>query len=194
MITNGLVTQLICAGWFILLDGFCALQYIYYVWIIPKTCPTIHAPEELLNAPPMLPLFVAAASAANPYRPPELWGTLLGWFSAAAYASSRVPQIYHNFRRRKTEGLSIQFFLSAVLQNGTYAASIFLWDSSWGNIWMQFPWLAGSAGILVFDFIVLGQFLVYGEMKQNGQDELLGKTLVDEIEGTGTGLVSVVRE
>jgi uncharacterized protein with PQ loop repeat len=166
IITHGLVTQLICAGWFILLDGFCSLQYIYYVWIIPKACPSLHAQYATIARPPITPLFVAAVSAASPYKPPELWGTLLGWFSAVAYASSRIPMIYHIFRRRKTEGLSIQYFIAALLQNGTYAASIFLWDSRWPYVWTQFPWIAGSAGVMVFDVVVIGQFLVFGAVEE----------------------------
>jgi uncharacterized protein with PQ loop repeat len=87
---------------------------------------------------------------------------MLGWLSAMSYITSRMPQIIHNFKRKKTDGLSIQMFICAMLQNLCYASSIFLWDSRWSYVWLQFPWLVGSLGLIFFDFTVLGQFLYFG--------------------------------
>ncbi|OHT05071.1 PQ loop repeat family protein [Tritrichomonas foetus] len=186
LINHGLVTQIITASWFLIVDGFCVSQYFYYVWIRPKCSKKFRQENEGLikgeyDALPAIPLLLAAASAQslpsprntvypNPYLPPELYGTILGWGSAISYISSRTPQIVKNCRRKKTEGVSCQFFISAVLGNTTYAASIFLKDPHWGYIWGQFPWLVGSAGILFFDFTVLFQFLFYGADKKVGTD------------------------
>lgn len=176
LINGGLMTQVITACWFVFVDCLCACQYIYYVWI-RKSCRKrdLVVVDDVADVRiPAVPLLIASASAASsaveqkvqlrasPYEPPYLYGTLLGWASACAYACSRTPQIIKNCRRKKTEGLSVQFFISAVLGNGTYAASIFLADPHWPYIWSQFPWLVGSAGLLFFDFTVLGQFLYYG--------------------------------
>ena len=167
-LTGGLVTQIITASWFIIVDVFCAAQYIWYVWIKKQYYRIIEYSDvnESDNSPSKIPLIAAAgatlAASAGPYTPPDLYGTLLGWLSAISYISSRMPQICHNFKRRKTEGLSPQFFISAVLGNTTYAISIFLKDYHWDYIWRQFPWLLGSAGILFFDFTVLWQFCYYG--------------------------------
>lgn len=180
LINGGLMTQVITASWFVFVDAFCASQYVYYVWLRPK-CRRRQLEVVAADADvriPAVPLLIASAAAAvsgdepTPYKPPYLYGTLLGWASACAYACSRTPQIIKNCRRKKTEGLSVQFFVSAVLGNGTYAASIFLADPHWPYIWSQMPWLIGSAGLLFFDFTVLGQFLVYGsvENKETGED------------------------
>jgi hypothetical protein len=74
--------------------------------------------------------------------------------------------MYRNVKRRKTDGLSIQFFICAVLQNSTYGASILLWDPSWAGIWRQLPWLIGSIGIILFDAVILTQFLYFGADKE----------------------------
>jgi uncharacterized protein with PQ loop repeat len=188
MLNLGLVTQLITAIWFMVVDGFCLSQYIYYTWIRPrcvkggKEYDTIPESEGHRPSPfkaglvPLLATAGAALSAAkptlgsSPYDKDNILGTLLGWFSACSYISSRCPQIIKNFRRRKTDGLSVQFFWSAVLGNTTYAASILLIDPSWPAIWAQFPWLVGSAGILFFDATVLLQFLFFGSVKEGEND------------------------
>jgi hypothetical protein len=173
IVTHGLGTQIACAIWFIFLDVVNVVQYAYYVWIVPHACPGRFSP------PPLVPLLlVTAASAtdlAKPYRPPELIGTLLGWLSTMSYATSRIPQIYHNFKRRLTDGLSIQFFVVVILENVTYAASIFFWDSSFEYAWQQMPWLVGSVGMLGFDFLVIGQFLVFGSANKD-REEVPGYT------------------
>ena len=53
-------------------------------------------------------------------------GFLLSWCSAVLYLCSRIPQIRKNYERKSTEGLSLTMFVSAMVGNGTYAASIFL--------------------------------------------------------------------
>jgi len=170
IITGGLVTQFITGIFFICVDGFCVSQYIYYKWLRPKCKPQLYDDAVSLateddQSRGLLPILgtVAAASATiiDPYKPPYLIGTIIGWISAAIYMSSRTPQIAHNCRRKRTDGLSFQFFISAFLGNSTYAISIFLKDSRWGYIWQQLPWLAGSAGLLFFDFAILVQFFVY---------------------------------
>lgn len=173
VINDGLITQFITATWFCLVDISCLIQYIWYNWIRKKCAkqekyhPITHSGPAPSAAPLMAGFAAAAASttssspSSNPYKPPKLYGTILGWVSAAFYIYSRMPQIISNFKRKRTEGLSIQFFWSAVLGNTTYALSIFLKDYHWSYIWQQFPWLVGSAGILFFDFTVLIQFLCY---------------------------------
>lgn len=170
IITHGLVTQIITATWFVAVDVFCLLQYIVFHWIIPSIhkrkqsfsySSSNYEDDAVFSPTPLLIAAAVASSPTNPYKPPALYGTLLGWASAISYISSRTPQIVKNCKRKHTDGLSIQFFISAVLGNTTYGVSIFLKDYHWPYIWQQFPWLAGSLGILFFDFTVLGQFLAY---------------------------------
>ena len=172
ILTNGLVTQKITSSFFCFVDITCTLQYAYYTLIYPKYCAdsqeeSLISEERLGGYTQIVPGLVAAAAAVlgteyeNPYSKKYLAGSLIGWISATIYSSSRVFQIIKNFMRKRTDGLSIQFFISAWLGNCTYAISIFLKDSHWGYIWMQFPWLVGSMGPMALDFIVLTQFFLY---------------------------------
>jgi uncharacterized protein with PQ loop repeat len=165
--TNGLATQIITAVWFTFVDGSVWVQWVYYVHIKPRCDGSTDDQADFAGQHPpafaVMPLLIGAAysSSVDPYDKAHLLGSILGWGSAACYISSRCPQIYTNYKRKKTEGLSIQYFLSALFGNTTYAASIFLKDASWPYIWLQFPWLLGSLGILFFDGTVLIQFHLY---------------------------------
>lgn len=176
IITHGLVTQFITCTWFLISDFLVGVQFVYYTYVKPRCCPqkqnaVKYDKDNYNNIIPAIPLLLAVSRSASnlnsnslggPYDPPKLYGTLLGWLSASSYIASRLPQIIKNFKRKKTDGLSPQFFITAVLGNTTYGISIFLKDSSWKYIWSQFPWLVGSLGILFFDFTVLFQFLYFG--------------------------------
>jgi uncharacterized protein with PQ loop repeat len=178
VVEGGLATQVIAASWFLLCDSTCFLQWVYYACVRPRCFPrprAIPAPAILpaLGVPLLAPL---AAAGSGPYEPPQLWGTFLGWASALCYLSSRYPQISENYRRQTTEGVSSQYFLSAIFGNISYAMSIFLQDSSWPFVWKQFPWLAGSLGNLVFDFALIAQFIRYrkNKPKELGFNEVPG--------------------
>jgi hypothetical protein len=168
-LAHGLATQIITAVWFTFVDGSVFVQWLYYCVIKPGCCPPISEDKEPVgvSVPPMsaLPLLIGTAYSASydPYDKAHLLGSILGWGSAACYISSRCPQIYINYKRKKTDGVSIQYFLSALFGNTTYAASIFLKDASWSYIWLQFPWLLGSLGILFFDATVIFQFRIYNK-------------------------------
>jgi uncharacterized protein with PQ loop repeat len=161
IIVGGLATQIITASWFLLCDSICFFQWVYYICVKPRCWPYILATPSIVPIPG-IPLLAQFASASpGPYEPPQLWGTILGWASALCYLSSRYPQISENYRRKSTEGVSSQYFLSAIFGNISYAMSIFLQDTSWPYIWKQFRWLAGSLGNLFWDFGLISQFIRY---------------------------------
>jgi uncharacterized protein with PQ loop repeat len=88
---------------------------------------------------------------------------LLGYTSAALYLCARIPQIIKNYRKQQTEGLALLFFVFSVFGNLTYAASIFAYNSEPAYIKESLAWIIGSLGTLIFDFIILGQFLHYNK-------------------------------
>ncbi|KAJ3022249.1 hypothetical protein HKX48_006671 [Thoreauomyces humboldtii] len=110
-----------------------------------------------------------------------LLADVLGYVSAILYIGARVPQIYLNHVSRSCAGLSLLMFAFSVIGNTTYVASIFLQstDATW--LAVNAPWIAGSAGTLVFDFVVLGQFYAF----RSRADE---ETAVDQEKGTVDGL------
>lgn len=58
----------------------------------------------------------------------DLWGQIFGYFCAALYLGSRIPQLLLNYRRKSTEGVSMLFFLFACVGNLTYVMSIMAYE------------------------------------------------------------------
>ncbi|KAI9702154.1 MAG: hypothetical protein M1820_006236 [Bogoriella megaspora] len=105
---------------------------------------------------------------------------IYGYVCAVLYLVSRVPQLYTNWKRQKTEGLSMMFFLFASIGNLTYVLSIMAFDpapfcshrrcregepaSIYGkHVLVNLSWLLGSAGTLLLDLGVFAQFFIYRE-------------------------------
>ncbi|GAB7357180.1 hypothetical protein MBLNU459_g8170t1 [Dothideomycetes sp. NU459] len=114
----------------------------------------------------------------------EYAGTLLSWLSTALYLGSRVPQLYKNYARRSTSGLSAHLFVAAFFGNLFYSTSLLTnpllyestetpyglggWAGPAGNdagAWMAsaLPFWLGAAGVLGLDGAMGVQFLVYGD-------------------------------
>jgi uncharacterized protein with PQ loop repeat len=126
--------------------------------------------------------YVGAISSApqhgkRPAVPKLHWnvpGQIFGWLCAALYLGSRIPQIVHNYKRGSTEGLSSLFFLFACLGNITYVGSILIRRSSDSPHYHKYlainaSWLAGSAGTLLLDVIILSQTLFYKLREEQAQ-------------------------
>lgn len=89
--------------------------------------------------------------------------SLLGYGSALLYLGARVPQIIKNQREKSCEGLSLLFFLLSLLGNATYGAGILFHSLEKEYVWTNLPWLIGSLGTMVEDFVIFAQFRVFGE-------------------------------
>ncbi|TPX32062.1 hypothetical protein SmJEL517_g04764 [Synchytrium microbalum] len=96
----------------------------------------------------------------------RFYGDLAGYASAILYVGSRFPQITKNHQRKSTEGLSVGFFILAVVGNVTFCASILMESLSKEYLMVNLPWLLGSGGTLLLDFYILGQFLILGTAKE----------------------------
>lgn len=120
--------------------------------------------------------------------PLESVGTVLSWLSTVLYLGSRLPQLYKNWRRRSTAGLSPLLFAAAFCGNLFYSAAVATNPCAWADLgphggggwagrdgsdrarWTAaaLPFFLGAAGVLALDASVGAQFLVYGE----GDDRL----------------------
>ncbi|CAG8537109.1 6125_t:CDS:2 [Acaulospora morrowiae] len=92
----------------------------------------------------------------------ELFPQVCGWISTLLYLGSRIPQIIKNYTTKSTEGLSLAMFCYAVLGNITFCLSIILNSTDYEYLIINFAWLLGSGGTLIFDFIIFAQFYMYG--------------------------------
>uniref|UniRef100_H3ACI2 Lysosomal amino acid transporter 1 homolog n=1 Tax=Latimeria chalumnae TaxID=7897 RepID=H3ACI2_LATCH len=96
----------------------------------------------------------------------EIIGFVIGSVSSLLYLSSRIPQIYTNFLRKSTEGVSFSLFAFIILGNIAYGLSVLLKNPDRGQAESNYvvhhiPWVVGSLGTLTLDTIIACQFLIY---------------------------------
>lgn len=99
------------------------------------------------------------------HHPPNLvmnpWAQVFGYISAVLYLSSRIPQIWLNFKRKSCVGISLLFFLFACLGNMLFIASLLVVSLDPQYLKVNFSWLLGSAGTLLMDLTIFIQFFIY---------------------------------
>lgn len=115
--------------------------------------------------------------------PLEIAGTILSWCSTFLYLASRLPQLYKNWQRQSTAGLSPLLFFAAFCGNFFYSTSLLTNPNAWKDYgpyghhgWVEqegsqrWAWVAraapfflGAAGCLTMDAMMGVQFLMYGE-------------------------------
>ncbi|KAI9220403.1 hypothetical protein BC828DRAFT_383652 [Blastocladiella britannica] len=110
---------------------------------------------------------------ASPSLPPPIvaTGSVLAWASGLLYFFSRVPQIREHQRSRSVAGISISMFAITITANLMYGASVLLRidELSAAKFWAStFPYVLGSVGTLVSDFVIFGQYVMY---RGNHDDE-----------------------
>ena len=113
---------------------------------------------------------------------PELIGRIFSWLSTVLYLFSRPPQLYKNYTRKSTSGLSPLLFTAAFSGNFFYSASLltspFAWSSfpaygggGWADsngsdrldwISRSMPFFLGAFCVLFMDGFMGVQFLTYG--------------------------------
>lgn len=141
----------------------------------------------LANASPLT--ISTSHSHSNPLsnsNTTETIGRILSWVSTILYLGSRLPQLYKNFHRRSTAGLSPTLFIAAFFGNLFYSTSLLTNPLAWSSYppyglhgwvgpegsergtWLSLaaPFWLGAAGVLGLDGAVGAQFLMYGEEKK----------------------------
>ena len=113
----------------------------------------------------------------------ETIGRILSWMSTILYLGSRLPQLYKNYLRKSTSGLSPLLFMAAFSGNFFYSASLVTNPNAWhdyppygGGGWadadgnnrvewvaLATPFFLGAAGVLSLDAFMGVQFLIYGD-------------------------------
>ena len=133
-------------------------------------------------------------------------GQVSSWLSTALYLGSRLPQLYKNFTRKSTAGLSPTLFVAAFFGNLFYSTSLLSNPLAWGSygphglygwapaegseqtewVLLATPFFLGAAGVLGLDGAMGVQFLVYGDGVGSGGAD--GKV------GRGRGKAVIVRD
>ncbi|CAH8450887.1 unnamed protein product [Schistosoma turkestanicum] len=100
-------------------------------------------------------------------------GFILGWISTCMYLVSRLPQLYRNWKRKSTEGLSIFMFSMTVTGNISYGGQILLTSTEKNFLIRAIPWLVGSFGVVLLDAFILCQFFFYKSYQyRNNNDNI----------------------
>ncbi|NXU23338.1 LAAT1 protein, partial [Thalassarche chlororhynchos] len=120
---------------------------------------------------------------SKPFTRSEIIGFTIGSISSVLYLCSRVPQIYTNYKRKSTIGVSYSLFALVMLGNSLYGLSVLLKNPEPGQgegdyVLHHLPWLVGSLGVLSLDVIISFQFLAYRRGRPGTREErdaLLGE-------------------
>lgn len=112
---------------------------------------------------------IAFSSAINK----EALGVFLAWSCTCVYVTSRCPQLYKNYKRKSVEGISPILFGCALVGNLTYTLSIltscdFIYGDAKSNFFVkELPYILGSSGTVVFDFLYFYQRFLYKDTGRN---------------------------
>ncbi|KAF9973290.1 hypothetical protein BGZ73_003461 [Actinomortierella ambigua] len=88
-------------------------------------------------------------------------GRIFAWVCTVFYLTSRMPQLWKNYKRKSVQGLSILMFFWAAMGNFTYALSIFNSpaavnpETSKQFLKEAVPYILGSSGTLMFDGVAM---------------------------------------
>ncbi|XP_074074366.1 lysosomal amino acid transporter 1 homolog isoform X2 [Macrotis lagotis] len=135
------------------------------------------APQEVFRSRTLLHIELTD----KPFTKQEIIGFTIGSISSLLYLLSRLPQIYTNFQRKSTEGISYSLFAMVILGNMMYGLSVLLKNPEAGQTENSFllhhlPWLIGSLGVLLLDVIISIQFLIYrGHPSSHEREPLLSQ-------------------
>jgi uncharacterized protein with PQ loop repeat len=195
IITKGLITQILQAIVYALLDAILVCQFITYKYILKTHKLSISTPDSQeggaskeASTPPIqstpstppIPMIVAgmvehvaAVDLTAPYRGEQLLGTVFGWIGAVIFCSARIPQIRQNLRTKSVQNLSVSYIAMMIVGNLTYAIAVFLRGVESSYIWKQAPFLTGVLGPMVCDCVLLFQKWLYAghEPSYTGEEE-----------------------
>ncbi|XP_028276422.1 lysosomal amino acid transporter 1 homolog [Parambassis ranga] len=197
-LTNQLPIQVVTVVFYIFTDLILISQFLYYkiknssnrkspvlkwmcfMWCGAATLVLLALPKVLIDNSTTLDKQNPATSKSV-----EISGYICGYVASVFYLCSRFPQLYKNFQRQSTEGTSYLLFALAMMGNGTYGLSVILVlpalrGSKQTFIIKHLAWLIGSLGVLVLDFFVTAQFIMYRKNISSKKNSPL--LLVPEVE------------
>ncbi|XP_033833038.1 lysosomal amino acid transporter 1 homolog [Periophthalmus magnuspinnatus] len=138
------------------------LKWLCFMWCGAGTLLLLALPKIIINTTTAVP----AQGPGTNRESMKLAGFTCGYIATVFYLLSRFPQLYKNFQRQSTEGTSYLLFALAMMGNGTYGLSVMLVlpalrGSKHAFIMNHLAWLIGSMGVLILDFFVTAQFILY---------------------------------
>ncbi|EGV66238.1 hypothetical protein CANTEDRAFT_112782 [Yamadazyma tenuis ATCC 10573] len=114
-----------------------------------------------------LPILTVRADDTSVGIRGESLGIFLAWCCTVVYIASRCPQLLKNYQRKSVDGINSILFGAALLGNLTYTFSIltsceFVNGDNKSIFFMkELPYILGSAGTCIFDFLYFYQRRLY---------------------------------
>lgn len=190
-LADQLPLQTITAVYYVFADLVMLTMYVYYksknrkqdrrtlVHVVGVACvlgftgsvchvPSVDSQQDVSPFRSRALLSVSDSSAVRAFTTREIVGFAIGSLSSVLYLCSRLPQMYTNFKRKSTEGVSYFLFALVILGNTTYGLSVLLKNPEGGQgessyMIHHLPWLIGSLGTLSLDIIISIQFIIYSK-------------------------------
>ncbi|XP_064156714.1 lysosomal amino acid transporter 1 homolog isoform X2 [Anguilla rostrata] len=133
---------------------------------LPEAGPQVDVSHREFKGRSLLSVLEDDNGLVQTFTTKEIIGFAIGSLSSLLYLSSRLPQIYTNYMRKSTEGVSYFLFALVILGNTLYGLSVLLKNPEYGQaegnyVIHHLPWLIGSLGTLTLDLMISMQFLVY---------------------------------
>ena len=85
-------------------------------------------------------------------------GAILGWITMSFYLIGRIPQMWMNYKRKSTQGLSLLMYIFTMCGNGVYLAVITI-DPVY--IESNMPWIINCIVTILMDIFVICQYYMY---------------------------------
>ncbi|XP_072313798.1 lysosomal amino acid transporter 1 homolog [Eucyclogobius newberryi] len=157
------------------------LKWLCFMWCGAGTLLLLALPKIIISN-----ATVTAQGLGADRKSVKLAGFICGYMATIFYLLSRFPQLYKNFQRRSTEGTSYLLFALAMMGNGTYGLSVMLVlpalrGSKQAFILNHLAWLIGSMGVLILDFFVTAQFILYRNNRTCKSSALTSSTEVEPL-------------
>jgi uncharacterized protein with PQ loop repeat len=99
----------------------------------------------------------------------DVVGECLGWITMSFYLIGRFPQMWLNYKRKSTEGLSLLMYLFTMLGNGFYILVITIDPET---IQANVPWIVTGVTTIFLDIVVIGQHFYYKSNENIQNDEM----------------------
>ena len=96
-------------------------------------------------------------------------GTIIGWVSSVLYIVGRFPQLYLNYRRKTTEGLSILMYVFTILGNTCYLLATITFSIEPDYILTNLPWIVMIIVTVIIDFVVIFQSYYYKKKSESNR-------------------------
>ncbi len=155
------------ACYFVVVDTCLLSQTLYFQYALRPEDEPLLADQESVYSSVMFVALLQLKNAVNHDSFSFKVGSIIAWVCTALYLSSRIPQIYLNYKRKSVQGLAMGnlilrgMFTFALLGNLTYAFSILAKSREAVYLQNALPYLLGSAGTVAFDIVIFSQYLVY---------------------------------